>query len=104
MPAPTHLLDGGVVRHIERRAQPGKEMKWFVTSLLVTACACVQACGAAAGPLDTAGNTAKIEPRLLERTERKTPPVDVFAAPSALAHWVNRHARHRLEVSVKLNR
>ncbi len=103
MPAPNHQFYGRVVRHIERRARPGKEMNTLLKSLLVSVCVCVPMLDVAAGTLDPRDGS-KPEPKLLERTERKSPPVDVLAAPSALAQWVNQHSKSRLEVSVRINR
>jgi len=44
------------------------------------------------------------QPKLLERTERREKPIDVFAAPSAIGRWINQRPKSRLEVSVKISR
>ncbi len=102
--APTHLLDGISARHIERWVRPNQPMTTFVKSLIVSACLCVPFHIALAGTLDRTGTGQKREPKLLERTERRTPPVDVFAAPAAAAEWLKRTNTRRFEVSVKIVR
>lgn len=104
--APTQPLDGPVVRHIERWACPSKEMTKVVTPLLVSACLSLLCVSAFAGSLDHKAHGAgdEAQPKLLERTERRSKPIDIFAAPSAAAEWVKARSTHRVELSVRIAR
>jgi hypothetical protein len=104
--APTHRLDAGVVRHIERWGEPSTEMVRIVKPLFVSASVVMCSLSATAGSLEREGSGAGLEPqpKLLERTERREKPIDVFAAPSAIGRWINQRPKSRLEVSVKISR
>ncbi len=104
--APTQPLDEPVVRHIERWACPSKEMTKVVTPLFVSACLYLSCMSAIAGSLDREAHGAggEPQPKLLERTERRSKPVDIFAAPSAAAEWVKARSTHRVELSVRIAR